>query len=358
MTPGDQLKFPAEINKISENTKNLLRSLLQMEPKDRLDWETFFSHPVFASSPALDSNLAKAVHLLAQNTGKITEVDNEFNYNRNSVTPQERDNILADPMNMESPSINPQGIDETLSTMSGYDGAEPGVDLRQEYKEYSFRYMHEKNKILVMYLTVKKLRQLMKEPDFRPIVNSIYILVLSLAKKGSLLSELTILSLKQGNNIFKLPYFDAFYGGDASKGSEEYHEALQQLEADRKTMNQYHQSIIERRADLQFTAEEETIFNTLMQPGQNQELRTLDEYAKRLYLKVREFGIPPNYVANPDNRKFYLLTMIFTIFSIKSEQYLPYMIEGSKFEWETFKPKHEELNCDALQQKLNNLEKA
>lgn len=327
-----------------------------MEPKDRLDWETFFSHPVFANGPAIDSQLAKAMHLLTQNTVMVTEVDNEFNYNRNSVTPQERDNILADPMNMESPSINPQGIDETLSTMSGYDG-EAGVDLRQEFKEYSFRYMHEKNKILVIYLTVKKLRQLMKETEFRPVVNSIYILVLALAKKGSLLSELTILSLKQGNNIFKLPYFDAFYGGDSTRGSDEYHEALQQLEADRKTMNQYHQSIIERRAELQFNAEEEAIFNTLMQPGQNQELRALDDYAKRLYLKVREFGPPANYVANQDNRKFYLLTMIFTIFSIKSEQYLPYVIEGSKFEWETFKPKHEELGCDALQQKLNNLEK-
>ena len=39
-----KLKFP---NKIHPSTKNLLNSLLQMDPSKRIDWSDFFNHEFF-----------------------------------------------------------------------------------------------------------------------------------------------------------------------------------------------------------------------------------------------------------------------------------------------------------------------
>lgn len=44
---GNNLKFPDEKNKVSDGVKDLLRSLLQIDPDHRISWEQFFTHPVF-----------------------------------------------------------------------------------------------------------------------------------------------------------------------------------------------------------------------------------------------------------------------------------------------------------------------
>merc|ERR1711935_734535 len=77
-----------------------------------------------------------------------------------------------------------------------------------------FRYFHEKNKILFIFLTVKQLRQVMKNVEFHQHAPAIYILILCLAKKGIILSELNVMSLKKGNNIFGLPQFESFIQTD------------------------------------------------------------------------------------------------------------------------------------------------
>lgn len=49
---GDNLKFPLDKNKISNYSKDLLRCLLQDDPDRRIDWETFFKHPLFNEKKA------------------------------------------------------------------------------------------------------------------------------------------------------------------------------------------------------------------------------------------------------------------------------------------------------------------
>ena len=50
----------------------------------------------------------------------------------------------------------------------------------------------------------------MKDPDYYEMSKTIYLLMSVLAKKGSMLSELTIYSLNLKENIFKLNNFETF----------------------------------------------------------------------------------------------------------------------------------------------------
>jgi hypothetical protein len=87
------------------------------------------------------------------------------------------------------------------------------------------------------------------------------------------------------------------------------------------------------------------------------DLKKLDMKAKEMYTEVRNMGVHPEIHSNPQTKHIYFLAMIFTLYSIKSEVYMPYLLDGtgSKFQWENFRNKHENLEGEQLEQILNNL---
>ena len=318
-----------------------------MDPKDRIDWDAFFNHPVFSRDTSDESPENKGVNYLAQ-TAKF--VDNEFKNNRQSIGREKNEEILPDPLNIpqETSNLKTEKVDETISSMSSQ--MTTNHNQANIFKEYSFRYYHEKNKILVIYLTVRKLRQLMKEPDFQVHQRTLYLMMMALAKKGAELSELTILSLKNGNNIFRLEFF-----GEFCNGTEEYKETIEQFTNDKKIVDDYQQHIISLRQELYLNQEETNIFELCTK--EYVDLKALDKTAMILFRNFRQFGEPHNLLQKQQSRHFYLITMIFTIYSINSEIYLPYITEEDvKFEWDTFKQKHEDLNCPDLHNLLQRLE--
>jgi hypothetical protein len=337
--------FLDEKNKISEEVKTLLRELLQMEPNDRISWESFFNHPVF------HKELMGVSQNFISSEGQINKVNIEFQNNKQEILKD--NNEPVDPMNLEA-FIDPEIIHETLnltdlSIKEIAESSKSTVDLVSVFKEYSFRYYHEKNKILLIFLTVKQLRQLMKEADTKELQKRFYLLMMILAKKGSELSELTILSLKMRNNIFKLEHFDSY-----CKETEEYLETLEQLKNDQQFISDYQKYIVGLKKDVDLDSEEQEIFSWTIQKFVD--LKVLDDKAKTLYQKVRSLGFPLKTQEDSAARHFYLLTMIYTRYSIKTEVYLPYLTENSKFEWDTFKEKHENCDCDQLNQLLIKLE--
>lgn len=339
--------FDDSKNKVSDESKNLIVSLLQMEPKNRIDWQSFFNHPLFSREYSnLDSNLVKALESFLNHRA---EVDKEFSKNRETISPEDSNKTLLDPLNMQmaEATIKAEEINDTTISIPN---DSPTQNQRATFKEYTFRFFHENNKILVIYLTVKKLRQLMKEDDFKEQHTTLYLLMTTLAKKGAILSELTILSLVNGQNIFKLDQFNAFV-----KDTPDYHETLSQLKKDQQVVKDYQGYIHGLQANMAFTEEQKAILALCNQSGV--ELKVLDETSKTLYHKLRTMGEPVGLAKKVQMRQFYLLTMIYTIYSIKSEAYMPYVTEsGQKFEWDTFKQKHEGLATEHLEKLLHNIE--
>lgn len=40
------LRFPKDVNRISDVTEDLIRKMLVVDPKRRIDWEDLFKHPI------------------------------------------------------------------------------------------------------------------------------------------------------------------------------------------------------------------------------------------------------------------------------------------------------------------------
>jgi len=314
---------------------------------NRISWNDFFNHKVFSETfdiPQCFENLIEGLEKTAEN------VENEFKNNRQSIGKDKDEEVLPDPLNLytnqKQSTFTAQTVDETIGAQSSFSG-----HFEDHFKEYTYRYYHEKNKILVIYMTVRKLRQLIKEKDFASQQKTIYLLMIVLARKGIELSEFTIRSLTHNNNIFHLDYFDEF-----CEHTSQFKETLQQFEEDRKMLNDYQNFILSLKPDIHFNDSEQEIFDFCSKA--KVDLNILDKNAMQLFKKFRKFEEPPALSQSIPARHAYLIAMVFTVYSICNDAYLPYQkLDGSKFEWEIFKQNHEELDCTKLSNLLDKLDK-
>jgi hypothetical protein len=273
------------------------------------------------------------------------KLDQEFNKNKEQMKAIEKHGPCIPPEEMKIEKSADQIIENSTAASLSMDNSPS--DKKSTFREYAFRYYHEKNKILMIYLTIKKLRQLMKEKEFSEFHKQIYLLINLLAKKGSILSELTLMSLKMKNNIFKLPLFDEFCV------STEYNDVITTIAEDQKSIFEYRDYISGLWKDVPLTEEDKKLLQVISKGYVD--LKLLDEQAKQIFGLVRGYDSTAATIKNEQLRHFYYLTMIFTVYSIRSELYMPYMVDSHKFEWDTFREKHENISSQNLWSLLSNI---
>lgn len=84
-------------------------------------------------------------------------------------------------------------------------------DNEDAFKFIRARYCHEKKKIIFIMYTVRKLRNLAKlKYVFNQLTEKFMLAACLLLKKGLVLNDITIESLKNGKNIFQLTAFNEF----------------------------------------------------------------------------------------------------------------------------------------------------
>lgn len=326
---GSNLPFHDDKNPVSDLSKDLIRRLLEMDPDKRIDWEGFFKHPVFE----------RQVY-----SGPNAVIEREFQQNKNNAVKEPKALSFKDPLAF---GINkaPQMVPDSTPTAN----QNHEMELELACKENMFRYIHEKNKILLMFLTVKKLRQLMKDPDYYELSKYIYLLMMILAKKGSMLSELTLYSLTMKNNIFKLNVFDRF-----CNNTQEYLQICSLLKEDQDTIFNYHNYAMSVKNEVNLLQDDEAILawlnTTYIDLGQ------LDEKAHLLYLQIRDLPKPVKLTFNAEENRRFQLTMFLVLHSIKSEILLPYIDNGRKLEWQTLKVKLESMAPEVLRQSILSIE--
>lgn len=75
---GENLKFYDNKNKVSDNSKDLLRRLLQKDPQRRLDWDSFFNHPVFSDESTQENNNEMFTKIVGNFILNSKKVNDEF----------------------------------------------------------------------------------------------------------------------------------------------------------------------------------------------------------------------------------------------------------------------------------------
>lgn len=301
---GPNLKFDESVNKISELSKDLLRKLLEMDPDRRIEWEGFFKHPLFDTVPGdLAANVTAPTAVTLPSTRATSN---------------------------QSQAFDMGGIPQQQGS---------------ETDECKWRYLHEKNKAQMIFWAIKRLRALIKDPDYYELSRYIYLLTLVLARKGIFLLELTIYSLEQGTNVFQTNGLDEF-----KRKSEDYLELIALLKADLSRYHGYENFLKEVKSELNLLPEDLAAIDWLYVSFRD--LEQLDDKATTLFYQIQSMDKPNKLLLNSEANRQYHLAMYLVIQVIHSEKHLPYIDSGKKIEWHTLMARYQSMSPDMLKRQI------
>lgn len=150
------LPFPKPV---SEEAKNLLRGLLTLEPKDRIEWSAFFSHPLFRSSQ--NSDITKITLTFGQiGEMNMSSIDQEFRNNMKKKDLGQNVNFVIDNKGLEglNKGMNPREDHEVVLNNNQMNK----IIAHNMAKEVNFRLSHELNKVYFLIYSVHKIQKSQK----------------------------------------------------------------------------------------------------------------------------------------------------------------------------------------------------
>lgn len=189
---GDKLLFPRNV---SEESKNLLRKTLTMDPKQRIGWAELFSHPLF-SKPEFQTVNKTIIGPSGQD-----QVDLDANFTLNKGLANAVDNVQFNiPQSQELAQVNFKKDNEKTIDPN----LEKQILLEMGLKEIGFRYNHERNKILFHIFSVKHLQWALTKPKFAMYADPLFQISLLILKKALVLNNGITYNLNSKENIFKI----------------------------------------------------------------------------------------------------------------------------------------------------------
>ncbi len=197
-----RLDFPKPISKESQN---LINRLLEPKPDKRIDWYDFFNHPLFNKykSEIDQGNINDVLEALGDTlVGGTKKIDDLFQQNQqsiqnNNVNFMDQNNLLKYGEKKPLPSKNIQEVSLDANSLKN-------IEKQIAFREISFRYNHEKNKILFIIYTVKKIQKCIRRNMFQKVMDKLFNISCLLLKKALVLNNCNEVHLQKGNNVYYL----------------------------------------------------------------------------------------------------------------------------------------------------------
>ena len=181
------LEFPREV---ASETKDLLIRLLTFNPKQRIEWEDFFNHPIFVRFP--EKKQAKAVAEQFKQNQKSKIVKDVVFYDDETFSQlnlPDNSKVISDPDLNDK--IENEIIDETIS------------------KEVFYRYSHELNKAYFLVYALKKVKAILKKRAFPELDQSMMDLSVLIVLKAITNNKIMFETINKSDNFYKVNQ-DAF----------------------------------------------------------------------------------------------------------------------------------------------------
>lgn len=215
---GKHLIFPT-IPKTSEESKDLLRRMLELDPAKRITWKEFFNHSIFnrynqesfvpeysVSSLSLSMYESRNVNEDKANPfERASKVEKNFEIARSKAMlvsdrfnlPQPLDlNISAGRLTFGRPSPN-RTTNQSMTSQVG-----------DSYDTNSNMFAHQRNKHLLVFQAAKRARELAKLTTFDLKHGYLMTLTLALTKKGLMMLENNCRMIDNKINLYKLSMFE------------------------------------------------------------------------------------------------------------------------------------------------------
>jgi serine/threonine protein kinase len=337
---GRNLPFPSDKGSITPECRELLVKLLEQDPNQRIEWDDFFKHKLFAlhdpKNKMADANVRQSI--MFRNNEEI--VKQMFDQNKKEELHEVE--LAAEPekINLEGMGTVPGTVSET-STQTA---------LNRLKARVISRYTHEKKTIVFFMYTCRRLRNLAKERGvFRGAANNLMYAAILLLKKGIIMNEAAVMSLKQGVNIYSIEGFDQF------ASLEDRGRLREELEVkDTLLYNKLFTHLKDKvREEVESTdPRRDKILALISDP--NCTIQAVDvELRRECSVLIPHFSKPPAGL-NEQSRFELLLSLAHAYVSAYQNEYLGYLKEGVPFDWNEFekswngKPGAEKINAILL----------
>jgi serine/threonine protein kinase len=238
------------------------------------------------------------------------------------------------------------------------------------------RYIHEKNKVMFINLSIKKIRELIKMNIYPDIEYNFYLTVIFLMRKAMVLADLTLESLKLKENIFEFEFFDHFIN------SQYYKSIVREYESDIPNFRKYFNYLVEwaRSKGLPYFDELNKHIRQMkdkggMSLGQlDKQLREqlgvlcsfeIEEFAPRFVnasqtMKGRSES-EKNKLSREVNesvfeiKKDFYQVLVKLKYSIYCERYFPYKLNESFFDWKDFFEKIKGISLERMKKIIDKI---
>ena len=319
---GSNLIIPTEICQISQECKDLLVRLLEQDPKARIEWDDLFNHKLFAlheqKKQMKEAVLNMKTSVMFRNNEDIVKKMFEGNKKLDGKEVE----LLVEPENITVESNNTPREQETNSQ----------IQVNKIKARVISRYTHEKKTIVFFMYTCRRLRNLAKErTTFKSASNNLMYGAILLLKKGMIMNEAAVSSLKTGNNIYKIDGFEGFCN------LEDCHRLRDELESkDTHLYNKLFNHLKEKMRDEveETDARRDHLMKLINDPNCtvemiDQELRK--ECSTLIPHFLKNLGTLP-----PPTRIELMLSLAHAYISAFQEENLSYLKDGVPFDWHQF----------------------
>ena len=322
---GSKLRFPKDVP-ISEECRNLLVQLMQYSPTERIEWKDFFNHPLFELHSKSTRNKLGDITQSMFDRQHEDMVNKEFNKNQQTVV---NNAVLENPADMQTESVKKREAEEAEAKTDEVSRIEEEQNLEESFRLVRARYFHEKKKVIFVMYAVRKIRNLAKLKNvFGDMTDSFMYAACILLRKGLLMNQNSITSLKQGNNVFKMANFNKFLQ------TEENARIQKNFDDDEKVYQTFSQQMNAKLRDEVASAEYKQNIKVYNNMGLA-ELPSLDQAMLKLlkYFKDKLGFLKMDAAAESE----YCLAVVHFYYSIMSEDSFPFVQANNKvFEWKTF----------------------
>ena len=323
---GKNLKFPKDVV-VSEQCKNLLVSLLQYDANNRIEWKDFFNHPLFELHAKQKKEAFQDITQSMFERQNEENVKKEFLNNRHQVV---ENTVFEDPEKNEKKMeiINTKVAEEQDVKADQDKKLEEELTIENNFKLVRSRYVHEKKTVIFIMYTVRKLRNLAKLKNiFNEMADALMYGACVLLKKGLLFNQNAILSLRTGENVFKLRDFQKFVK------TEENGKILRNFEEDEKIYQTFFQQMNVKLWDEIETKE----YKQNIQSINAMTVVDMAHVNQTMMKLFKYFNDKLNFLKmEPQMEAEYCLALVHFYFSINSEETFMFLKNNDIFEWKTF----------------------
>lgn len=346
---GKNLRFRADVQ-LTDQVKDILTRLLEKDAQKRINWRDFFEHPIF-KRPSFPDSLMKDRMEEANflNTSNIVEA--QFNSNREKINMMGNLSdilVLPDPLDLCLDSNNDfsfaNNINKTVSK-----NQDDTMQNMANIQDNKLRYLHERNKQILLFATSKKVRELAKIELFKPKFNILLLSAICLCKEGILLNNVATNSLKLNINQYNTSQFNEWCA------SEEPKKVIKSFEEDYKTMKTYFehlQTIVEDKISQGITFDMKVVDELKAQKVDFNNIHSyLDSYLISLY--QYHLKMPTNLKGGKEEDQF-LRTCGAMAQVLMMEDNFPYRDDDddSVFDWKCFNDREKGVSHDVIKHRL------